>query len=491
MMKANKILTLLVVLTMTFSFTSCVQDDDFKTPDVSVVDPNIDPDDIITFDAVKQRYLDAVDAGDQIGTFEFDQELYIEGYVISSDKAGNFFEELIIQNSTDGDDISATNPRLGLNISINTRGLYETYEVGRKVYIKLNQLDQNGDLEESLGVGMSNGTLYIGKVIGNSLEQIQDNEYRKWVIRGSEVATITPKVTAIGDLTEDDLNTFVQFNDVQIIRNQIGLTYAGQPTDQFDGFRTIESCSDNGSIELQTSTFADFKSLPVAQGRGSIKGIYTRDFGDDFNVLVINSRADVNFDSTDRCDPIEVACGLASTIGTNNLFMDNFETQTINTPISGNGWTNYIEAGTKRWEAYTATGANASLGKSARMGSFSSNDVSSVAWLISPAINLDANTGETLRFKTSNSFSDGSTMQVLFSNDWDGTPEGVTSANWGVLVDAYITQDSDNFGTWYPSGNVDLSCVNGTGYIAFKYVGSGQAAFDGTYELDDISIDAQ
>jgi hypothetical protein len=147
-MKANKILTLLVIFTMTLAITSCVQDDDFKTPDISVVDPNIDPQNVITFQAIVDRYATAVADGDPIATFEFDDEIYLEGYVVSSDKGGNFFEELIIQNKTD-DSSPDNDPRLGLNISINTRGLYETYEVGRKVYIKLNELNPlTGEIEQ-------------------------------------------------------------------------------------------------------------------------------------------------------------------------------------------------------------------------------------------------------------------------------------------------------------------------------------------------------
>ena len=45
------------------------------------------------------------------------------------------------------------------------------------------------------------------------------------------------------------------------------------------------------------------------------------------------------------------------------------------------------------------------------------------------------------------------------------------------------------FAPWFSSGNVDLSCVSGTIYIAFKYTGSGQGTFDGVYELDEISVD--
>ena len=44
--------------------------------------------------------------------------------------------------------------------------------------------------------------------------------------------------------------------------------------------------------------FADFKSLQVPQLRGSINGIFSRDFRDDFDVFIINSAGDINFDIT-------------------------------------------------------------------------------------------------------------------------------------------------------------------------------------------------
>ena len=79
-------------------------------------------------------------------------------------------------------------------------------------------------------------------------------------------------------------------------------------------------------------------------------------------------------------------------------------------------------------------------------------------------------------------------MEVLFSSDWDGTPENITSASWDLLADATIVQNSDPFPDWIFSGIVDLSCVENNGYFAFKYIGSGAAGSDGTYELDDIII---
>ena len=202
---------------------------------------------------------------------------------------------------------------------------------------------------------------------------------------------------------------------------------------------------------------------------------------------MVNDPSTINLEG-ERCDPSEVTCGIASDTGSNVLFSDFFETQTEGDPITGNGWTNYVEAGTQTWEAYFADGTNASLGISANMGSFMSGDASSIGWLVTPQIDFDAQDGETLNFKTSNSFADGSTLEVLFSSDWDGNPDTIPNATWDVISDAYVVMDSDFFGDWLDSGNVDLSCVTGSGYIAWKYVGSGDEDFDGTYELDEIQI---
>ncbi|MBT8255590.1 MAG: choice-of-anchor J domain-containing protein, partial [Bacteroidia bacterium] len=174
--------------------------------------------------------------------------------------------------------------------------------------------------------------------------------------------------------------------------------------------------------------------------------------------------------------------------GPNVIFSDFFESQTEGQPITGNGWTNYIEAGSETWEAFFSDTGSVSLGISARMGSFMSGDDNSIGWLITPQVDFNAQEGETLKFKTSNSFSDGSTLEVLFSADWDGDPASIATATWEILSAAYIVLDDDNFVDWFNSGTVDLSCIDGTGYIAWKYVGSGDADFDGTYELDEIEL---
>ena len=478
MKTSNKIVTFLSAFVLIILVASCVNDDDYTTPSATgLEDPDINGQQT-SFQAIYARLAQANSNGDSIAIIEDNENLYIVGYVISSDQAGNFFEEVIIQNKVDNSNPS-DNPRLGIRLSVNVGSLSDTFEFGRKVFVKLN----------GLTIGNANGVLTIGKGEGNQIEQIQESEYRNIILRGGEVADISPKITTVFELTENDKNTYIQLDDMQIYRTDRAQTYAGESFDEFDGFRTLQNCETNASISLQTSTFADFKSVQVAQGRGGIKGILSRDFGDDFNVFVINSVADINFDNAERCDPLELDCGLGTSKGSTNLFNDDFQSQSNNNLIAGNGWTNFIQEGTEGWEAYTSGGSNASLGRSARMRAQNSGDAINIAWLITPAINLDNQDGETLVFKTSNSFADGSIMEVLYSTDWDGSETNITSATWGDLPAAYIVQDSDFFGAWLSSGNVDLSCATGTIYIAFKYTGADQENFDGTYELDDISID--
>ena len=75
-------------------------------------------------------------------------------------------------------------------------------------------------------------------------------------------------------------------------------------------------------------------------------------------------------------------------------------------------WTNYIEAGSKKWRSYTDA---ITLSKAANISSYRSGDESTIAWLITEGINLDATLEEYLSFETSTSFADGSTLEVLIS----------------------------------------------------------------------------
>ncbi|NQY00937.1 MAG: hypothetical protein HRT70_07380 [Flavobacteriaceae bacterium] len=476
-MKTVKKIQICIFATALITLNACVENDDFNTP-ISLDQPfTLGQNDIATdISAVLGEYAQQ----GEIFTYEDPTNggnIYLSGYVISSDEGGNFFEEIVIQDSP-------SNPSAGIVVQVDVNPLFTYYEFGRKIWIKLN----------GLSVAESNGVIQIGFRNGNDLEKIPSAFRNEFIMRDAEIASISPLELSVAEFTNDKENLFIRLADVQFVREEVftpagrPLTFAGEASDEFDGERTLESCAGNATVILSTSTFSDFKSLSLPTTRGAIDGILTRDYFDDFYTLVINSPENINFDNEERCDPILLDCGLASAEGTTVLFEDDFESQTPFSPITGNGWTNHIEAGTESFEAYTSGGANASQGVSCRIGAYQSGDASSIAWLITPSIDLTANPNATITFQTSNSFSDNSELELMFSNDWDGTTDGISSATWGVVPAAYITQDSDFYGAWFDSGIVDLSCGEGVLHFAFKYTGSGASDFDGTYEIDHIRI---
>lgn len=479
-MKATTINPLFTLLLAAVLVLSCVQDDEFDPPILEIESVDIPAAQLLTMGGVRTLLeTEILNTGNQVLPFEADEDesndQFIVGYVISNDAAGNFFEELLLQDNFE-------NPTTGVKVLIDANPLAVTYQIGRKVFVRL----------DGLTVGFDSGVLALGFRDGNRIEQISESAQFDYILRDDEVETIVPLAIGIEDFTDALTNVYVGLSDVQFNRNDaLGenrKTYAAEASDAFDGERLLESCATGASAIFSTSTFADFKGQLLPDGSGTMDAILTKNFfGEEFNI-VVNNPSSIAFDSTDRCDPDEIDCGSANDTGSNELFTDFFETQIEGSPITGNGWTNYSEAGTETWEAYFDDGTNASLGISARVGSYLSGDDSTITWLITPEIDFDAQDGETLNFKTSNSFADGSTLELFFSNDWDGSEEHIASTTWDVLSAAYIVQDDDFFGDWLTSGNVDLSCINGSGYIAWKYVGSGDEAFDGTYELDEIEV---
>ncbi|MCF6350151.1 MAG: DUF5689 domain-containing protein [Flavobacteriaceae bacterium] len=497
-MKTYKFLKLVSLFTVLLFMTSCVEDGGFETPNINIKNPDLNPENRINFNALIQRHLDAVDvngdgniteeeennAENIIGVFDLDNDtpLYIVGYVVSSDKGGNFFEELIIQNNIDGSSNSAVEGddiRRGFKVEINARSLSDTFEFGRKIFIKMN----------GLAVGISNGTYVIGKPESNNVGQIQEFEYlynpnqsqfKTFIGRFPEVETITPKIITIDELLEEDENTLVQFEDTQFIRSLIfptTATFAGSLSDAFDGFRILESCTSNSIISLQTSTFADFKSLLLPQNRGSIQGVFTRNFNDNLNVLVVNSINDINFDNENRCDPDTLMC--STTSGGGSIFFDeNFESFG---GFASEGWVNInvIDAGGTDWVI-----GDFSSNSYAQISGFGSDENEIDVWLVSPTINMDSTTGEELNFDIQANFDNGTILSVFIATNFTGD---VTTADW-VQLDVNIPNGpASGFGPFTSVGPTNISCLDGDINIAFFYEGSDPSATT-RYHIDNIEI---
>ena len=91
-------------------------------------------------------------------------------------------------------------------------------------------------------------------------------------------------------------------------------------------------------------------------------------------------------------------------------------------------------------------------------------------WLVSPAIDFDLSSGEMQTFDSIRGFS-GPDIEVLVSTDYTGGADP-SAATWTSLTATL----SDGDFAQVSSGDIDLSAVEGTGYIAFRYKADGTGA---------------
>ncbi len=151
------------------------------------------------------------------------------------------------------------------------------------------------------------------------------------------------------------------------------------------------------------------------------------------------------------------------------------------TTCPATGWLIYSVSGNKDWEC----GTNTDMYINAYGGDAASED-----WLISPSVNLDNYDNEILTFTTYTKYSDGGItdpeVKLKYSTDYTGTGDP-NAATWTETTYTFPAEDSQ---TWTPSGNVDLSGINGTSvYLAFVYTSSGTGqGTSALWELDDIYL---
>lgn len=476
-MKTNNIYGFLSVLLIAFTITSCVKDGDFNVPNIIVEEPNITANSSVLAikTALEQEFNSS---GNVVYTFYENKEnpTYIEAYVVSSDATGNFYKKLIVQDKVE-------NPTAGVEVLLNKTSLSETYEVGRKVYIKLDGLSVSYDDGESAGyIDPKNGIpgkYVLGILDGNRVDDIPSTEIEKHIFRSATVAEIVPTIISLADITDVHINTLIQLPSAQIIKSDIVKTFAGEPIDEYDGFRTVFECETEKTIQLQTSTFASFKSNLVPQGKGTFTAVLSKDYASEFLVAIANTPSDLDFTDNSRCDPPVLEC-TGSAGGSVILLDEDFESISSTEELTAAGWTNVnVNEGSTVYSPASFDG-NAYV----QISAYKSGEKPLEAWLVSPEINLENTTGEELTFQTNTGYDNGKAMSVYVSSDFSGE---VTTATW-LRVDAALSEGfTSGFNTFSSSGSINVSCLSGKLHIAFKYVGS-DGGVTTTFQIDNVKV---
>ncbi len=473
-MKRNTASILSIAFITSLFFMTCVEDNDFTVPQNLGAEENLKLETIL--DSIQNNQLELKSIKDLKSLYNSGNDpvkivsnIVVKGYVISSDAKGNYFREFYMQDAPE-------NPTSGIKISINLNNSYNKFNFGREVYIRLKGL-YIGEVNSGDGVITIGGKVSTTDV--KEIKSVALNQINTHFFRSVETAIIIPKEVSLAGLNASDIGTYITVKGVFFPSNLEGKTYV-DPTEDFDTQRKIQTCQTVGYADLliETSSFASFanKALPI--GGGAINAVVSKDYNGHFLVLVLNSTDDVAM-LADRCiTRSESDFPLI-------LLEENFDL--LSGEIIITDWMNYREEGTKSWRSYSDTYAQS---KAARIGSKNSGDASTITWLLTKGVNLDTTTEEFLSFETSNSFANGSNLEVLISTDWDGTEINITTATWSVLP-AKIVSNGESFKNWVHSTFVNLSNYTGTAFIAFRYTGNGNVYFDGTYELDNITIIAE
>lgn len=375
-----------------------------------------------------------------------EDSLWLEGYVISDDRAGNFYKELWIQDHPE-------NPEHGIKISVDRRALSDYFVKGSKVYVYLN----------GLGVGIQNGQATLGEFQGNAIGNISAFLWEDHLLRTDEIATIVPKNIGLGTLQQEDMGQWLRFDGIQFSTAEIGRTLAGEAFDVYDGERRLLSCDSYHSMYLSSSSFSTFKTIVLPEGQGTIEALLTRDFFDEKFILKVNDVEDLIFTEA-RCFP---------------FFEESFEQHRLGL-FQQEGWINQAEEGSRFWEVYEDENA---LGRSLKINSYRSGDERSISWLVLPEFDLQHLENPVLTFRSSVHFADASTLSLWVT---EGMPD-VNTAEW-FPVDTRIANRGDDAEDWIESGPIFLSDFPNGFRLGFRYEGSGRTSNDGTYELDDFFL---
>ncbi|WP_231632383.1 DUF5689 domain-containing protein [Mangrovimonas sp. TPBH4] len=463
----KRYIRLLTVFTFITTITSCVQDDDFSVPTSLGNEENqnlqtlLENGTEVSMETVKAMYQE----GEVIE--QITSDIYVKGYVTSSDFTGNFYKEFFIQDAPD-------NPTNALKVILNRVDSYNQFNPGREVYINLKGLYIG---EERVGNGV---TTIGGKTetdqYGTTVVALTENQIKTNLLRSQNTTTISPKAMTFSQISDDNIGMLISVDNVEFEDNLEGATYF-DPIEDYDTQRTLQTCDGFGYVTfpLETSSFANFKDDLLPTGNGLITAIVNKTFDGSTLVLTLNNTEDVNLNN--------MRCSLLDPSDFTVIFEEDFQTAINNTNFDFEGWTNFNEEGNYKWREKTYSG-NGYI----EFSTYNSGSPVNIAWVVTPAFDMDAQDNEFLNFKTAQHHLDspGNTIELFVSTNYNGTD--VLAATWEPISANFASQSDD----WYDfvdSGLIDLSSYSGTLHVAFKVVGSGtDTTLDGAYQIDDLSI---
>jgi len=269
-MKLLKISVLCLLSTVVIG--SCIKQKYTSPPDTTTLDPNL-PVNASLLSLANQAF------SMNSGQYRVLGDTTVYGIVIADDKSGNFYKQIVIQDSTGG-----------IAITLDKTTVYGDYPIGRKVYVKLKGLllmNYAGLPEITYSVNS------LGKTTG-----IPSSLIGNYIIKASYPNTVTPKEFTADDLTSTNLqpyyNTLIKIDNMQFGVTFLGKIYAASTlTGAFASSDTITSCNHLVNLVMYNSSFATFQPYLLPTGNGPVTTVLSNYNGS--VQLLIRDTSDVQF----------------------------------------------------------------------------------------------------------------------------------------------------------------------------------------------------
>ena len=393
----------------------------------------------------------------------FTDDLIVGGYVVSSDKGGNFFKELIIQDAIE-------NPTIGVAIQIDESSLFQRFPFGSHIFIKLN----------GLSIAYQNGVIELGRLNETEIDRLSPFLIDEHIFRTGEVFDISTTSTNLNSINESQLNTYLKIENVQFLKELLEptpKTLAAENTDSFDGLRPMFNCESEIELLLSTSVFADFKTFEIPENTLSLEGVLTRDFDNLHYVFKLNSIDNLTLNDQERCENTYFNCSQNSFSETNILFNENFETITNENQLTPLGWINVNTTGDEeRWEDRKITNVD---NRVITISAFNTGLQPLNSWLITPEVDTSNTNNAFVQFRLRTLFNNGNALKVWVTDNFN---ENIENTNWHLL-DISLPRTTSN----YVTIQHDISCLSGNIRLAFEYTGY-DSIITSTYQIDDVTF---
>lgn len=454
-MKTNFLKSILFFVLSAGILTSCVNDDDYSTPNLEDIDCTEAA--AITPNKTVKQIIEMATAL----PVQYTADDVIEAYVVSSDKGGNFFKTMHLQ----------TKDSTAFSVLLDYANYATYFQTGRKVYVKL----------KDRYIQIKDGGLLIGELDGNSIFRIPAPFVGKTILRTCDLAENDEQFVrrisieeAIG--SNDYLNMLVELDSVQFTTSAVGQPYH-VPANGTSGTNHMITDTHGKTIVVRSTSFSKYAVKPVPSKSGKIRGILTR-FGTTYQ-FTPRYESDIMLDRERFYINTQLGGTEIQYLGS---FTENFESYAANNRIFPK-YLNDSYVGGRYWEVKTF-----SNNKYIQMTSNGSNEANRTLFYVP----VDMTAANTLSFKTKDGFNNGNVLKVWYTTNY--TP-GTDIAN-ATLVDitsqfTIASGTTTGYATNFTNSgvyNIPAS-VTGNGFFIFEYSGNGVgSALTTTIQIEDITV---